>query len=105
MIVLRILAAVGGLALVGLIVWAMGADDRGLGVVLSEMMREPWSVVPLSDLYLGFFIAAAVIVLFERRLWVGLLWAVPVFFLGNVVTAAWLVVRAPALAARLRPSA
>ncbi|MEO1014102.1 MAG: DUF1475 family protein [Pseudomonadota bacterium] len=102
MIVIRILLAVGGAALIAAIVWATGADDRGLGPVLAEMLAEPWSIVTLIDLYLGFAIAATVIFLFERNLLVALIWALPTFALGNFLVAAWLVWRLPELARRLR---
>ncbi|MBB5517753.1 DUF1475 family protein [Amphiplicatus metriothermophilus] len=88
--------------LVGLIVWAMGADGRGLGPVLAAMLAEPWTIVTLADLYLGFVIAAAAIVLAERRLAVGLAWALPIFVLGNVWTALWVALRLPTLVRRLR---
>lgn len=98
----RILLLVFGLALVALIVWAMGADGRALGAVLAAMAGDPWTVVTLADLYLGFVIAAVVMMLAERRWWIGLFWAMPVFVLGNVWTALWLALRLPSLARRLR---
>lgn len=105
MIRLRLLFAAAAAGLTGLIVWAMGADDRGLGPVLAAMAGEPWTVVTLADLYLGFFIAAAVIALTERHWWSALFWAAPIFVLGNVWAALWLALRLPALAARLRSRA
>jgi hypothetical protein len=101
----RILLIAGAIALTALIVWAMGADGRALGDVLAAMLAEPWTVVTLADLYLGFFIAAVIIVLAERRLWVGLAWALPIFVLGNLWTAIWLALRLPSLVSRLRASA
>ena len=102
MIVLRLICLLGAASLGLAIFWAMGADGRGLGVVLGEMTSDPWTIVTLIDLYLGFFIAAAIIVLFERRLLVGLLWAAPIFVLGNVWTAIWFIFRLPEMARRLR---
>ncbi len=102
MTIIRILVAAGGAALIAAIIWAMGADDRGLGPVLAEMLGEPWSVVTLIDLYLGFLIAAIVIFLFERNLLLALVWALPTFALGNFWVAAWLAWRLPEIARRLR---
>ncbi|MEM9169462.1 MAG: DUF1475 family protein [Pseudomonadota bacterium] len=105
MTVYRIIAGLGGLALAGAIFWAVGADDRGLGPVIQEMLGEPWSVVTLIDLYLGFFIIAGVIFFFERNVFAKLFWTLPIFGLGNVWAALWLVWRSPALIRALRARA
>lgn len=102
MIMLRLLIGICAAAFIGAIFWAIGADDRGLLTVVQEMLRQPWSVVALIDLYLGFLIAAVVIVLFERNLLVALFWALPTFFLGNFWLAAWLIVRLPEIMRRFR---
>ncbi|MGF1544372.1 MAG: DUF1475 family protein [Parvularculaceae bacterium] len=102
MTVIRIILAIGAIALTGAIFWAFGADGRPLGEVLGALLPEPWFVVSMIDLYLGFFIGAVVIVLFERNKILALAWAAPIFVLGNVVTAAWFVWRAPEIARRLR---
>ena len=97
----RIFFFAGGLVLAGAIYWALEADGRGLGVVLAEMFAAPWTVVTLIDLYLGFAIAAAMMLLVEKNRLIALFWALPVFFLGNVWTALWLVIRLPEIARRL----
>lgn len=102
MTIIRIFIFIGAVALTMAIIWAIGADDRGLGPVVSEMLREPWSIVTLLDLYLGFIIAALVMFLFERNKLVAVIWALPVFFLGNVWTALWVIYRLPEIARRLR---
>ncbi len=88
--------------LLAAIFWAMGADPRGLSVVLAEMFSEPWSLVTLIDLYLGFFLGATVICLFEKSSIARLFWAAPIFVLGNIWTTLWFVWRLPELARRLR---
>lgn len=93
--IIRIILFSGGAGLAAAIFWALEADARGLGPVLQEMLSDPWSVVTLIDLYLGFFISAIVMVLVERRLWIGILLAIPVFVLGNVWTALWALLRLP----------
>ncbi|MEO1252063.1 MAG: DUF1475 family protein [Pseudomonadota bacterium] len=102
MTVLRLILLAGALALAAAIVWAVGADDRGLGPVLAEMLSEPWTIVTLIDLYLGFFIGAVVIFLFEKSWPARLFWAAPVFFLGNVWTALWLLIRLPEIVRCMR---
>ena len=98
----RFLYALLGAGLAALIFWAMAADGRPLAAVLGALFAQPWVVVTLADLYLGFSVLAAIMLLTERRLWVGLFWALPLFVLGNVWAALWLVIRLPVLAARLR---
>jgi len=102
MTMLRAVLFIFAVGLAGAILWAMGADDRGLGPVIAEMLTEPWSIVTLIDLYLGFFIAALIIFLFEKNKVIAALWAAPIFLLGNVWTAVWLVWRLPEMARRLK---
>ena len=65
------------------------------------MAADPWGLVALVDLYLGFVLIAVVMAFFERGA-VAVLWIVPVFVLGNVWAVVWLVVRWPELARCLR---
>ncbi len=100
--ILRLITILGGLTLAITIFWAMSADPRGLGPVLTEMFTEPWSVVTLIDLYLGFLIAAVVMVSFEKSWPARLFWAAPVLVLGNIWTALWFAIRLPEITKRLR---
>lgn len=97
---LRIISALGGLILAGAIFWAFGLQPfwEGVDVVTSS----PWGQVTLIDLYLGFVLHAVLIFIFERSVAAKLIWTLPIFFLGNVWTAAWFVLRAPQIVARLR---
>lgn len=74
----------------------------GFVTELNTLLATEWGVVSLVDLYAGFVISMAIIIAFERRVWVGLLWAIPILFIGNVLTAVWFVLRFPALVRRLR---
>jgi len=102
MVFTRLFFLMSGTALGAAIYWALGADGRGLTVVVQDMINQPWTAVTLIDLYLGFLISAAVIVLFERGWLLRFFWATPVFVLGNVWTALWLVIRLPEIARRMR---
>jgi hypothetical protein len=88
---LRILSALGFLVLAGSIVWAFTQAPFWESVAL--IIANPWGVVTLIDLYLGFFIVAIVIARFEpnRALAVAIIALTPI--LGNVVPLAWLVWR------------
>lgn len=85
---LRLACILGFAALTFAILWAFGQAPFWPSV--TEIMRNPWGVVTVLDLYLGFLIAAIVIARFEPRrpLAIGLIAAMPV--LGNVVPLAWL---------------
>lgn len=96
--ILRALAGLLGFTLAALIMWALSAGDFAeAGKWLST---DPWGIVTLVDLYLGFFIAAIVIGAFERN-WGAVLWIAPIPVLGNVWTAVWFVLRCRVLLARL----
>ena len=68
------------------------------------MAADPWGVVALIDLYLGFVFLAVLIWLFERNKLIALAFILPLPFLGNIWAAVWIVWRLTALATRLRPA-
>lgn len=81
-----------------IIVWAIANGDfwsEG-----SWLTSNPWGIVSLTDLYLGFLVAAVFMYLLERpgNRW---FWIIPLPFLGNVWTLLWLAYRLPALYAKL----
>ena len=88
---LELAFAIPGLVLAAAIIWAFGAADFWSSVAL--VVANPWGVVTLIDLYSGFIITGVIVAAIERwRPWAwGLLAAS--FVLGNVVFAAWGVVR------------
>lgn len=98
--VVRAAIGVGGLALLGLILWAIFAQHElhgGFFDQVSVLTTLPWGIVSLADLYLGFALFAVVVFLTERSLLLALFWALPVFVFGNVWAAVWFVVRLPLL--------
>ncbi|MEO0497130.1 MAG: hypothetical protein AAF141_07125 [Pseudomonadota bacterium] len=97
---IRIIAAIGGLILAVAIFWAFGVEPFWDGVEV--VTSSPWGQVTLIDLYLGFVLHAVLIFIFERDTLQKLIWVLPIFFLGNVWTAIWFVLRAPQIVARLR---
>ena len=58
-----------------------------------RVLAEPWGLVTLLDVSLGAVCMSAVILTQESDKRTGLMWAVPIFVLGHVVSAAWVVVR------------
>lgn len=101
---LRILVGVLGVALLAAVLWAAfaGADLHGTflqqGGVLTTL---PWGVATLVDLYVGFAFFAVIVFLAERSWVAALVWALPIFALGNIWAAVWLVMKLPSLARRL----
>ncbi|MGE0533237.1 MAG: hypothetical protein AB7P35_18150 [Hyphomonadaceae bacterium] len=102
--VLRAAVGLGGLALLGLVLWAaFSLQDLHGGFMdqLAVVTTLPWGIVTLSDLYFGFVLLAIVIFLTERSWLVALLWAAPMLILGNIWAALWMVIRLPHLAKQL----
>ncbi|BDX01057.1 hypothetical protein [Maricaulis maris] len=101
-ILIRLLSAIGTLALGALIVWAVQAGD--FGAAGAWLVGHPWGIVTLTDLYFGFLIAAVFIALIEDDWRWTLFWILPIPILGNVWTGLWLCLRAGRLLSRLRRS-
>ena len=102
--VLRAAIGIGGLALLSLILWAAFSLKELHGDFFDQvavMVTLPWGLATLGDLYLGFLLFAIVVFLTERSWLVALLWAAPIFVVGNVWAALWMVVRLPHLAKQL----
>lgn len=99
---LRILLAAGGLILLASIIWASQAAS--IGASFSAMAADPWGIVALTDLYLGFLFLGVIIWLFERNKLIALLFILPLPLLGNVWAAVWIVWRLARLATRLKPA-
>ncbi len=102
--VLRAVIGILGLALLGLVIWA-GVSMQDLhGGFLDQfgvVATLPWGIVSLADLYIGFVFFSVIVFLTERSWVVAALWAVPIFFLGNIWAAVWLFIRLPHLAKQL----
>ncbi len=85
----RLLAALGGLVLLALIVWAMLTAGQSLSEAVAWLVSEPWGVVSLVDLYLGFFLIAVLIWVLEPNKKIALAFILPLPVLGNVWAAVW----------------
>jgi hypothetical protein len=102
MTTLRTLLAFGGLALAGLIIYAMQVGD--FWQAGRWLTTDPWGLTTLADLYLGLAISAVIIALFEAS-WFSLIWIIPLPFLGNVWTVIWFVYRLPEIARKIQSRA
>lgn len=100
----RIIAALGALALALAIVWASMTAGQSLSEAVGWLVSEPWGVVSLIDLYLGFVLIAILIWVFEPNKLIALVFILPLPILGNVWSAVWLAWRLGRLVAT-RPAA
>ena len=86
----QIAIAFAGLVFLGFCALAYGQVGwRGFDQVLAQ----PWGLVTLLDVMLGAACMSAVIMAHERNTRTALMWALPIFVLGHVVSVAWVVVR------------
>lgn len=74
--------------LIAAIAWAMATGD--LATSLANLGNDPWVVVALIDLYLGFLCFIVVIFALEPSPVRAALWAVALCTLGNPVAVAFL---------------
>jgi hypothetical protein len=96
---IRPVAALLAIAFTGMIVWASFRGD--IGAEFGAISAMPWGQVSLVDLYLGFLLYFAAVFVVEQKMSVKLLWAVPVFVLGNAWALIWVAVRWDVILARL----
>ena len=52
----------------------------------SFFFRDPWGIVSLVDVYVGFMFFCAWVVYREKNWWAALLWVVSILILGNFPT-------------------
>lgn len=90
------------LAFLAMIVWAFEAASFWSS--FAAITGDPWGLVTLADLYLGFIVAIALIVMVEGPKPWAIALAISIFVLGNVVTALWFAWRLPELVRRISQS-
>ena len=86
----QIIVGLAGLLFLGLCALAY-ANVGGSG--FDKVVAEPWGLVTLADVMLGGICMSAVIFWQETDKRVALAWSLPIFLLGHVVSAAWVIVR------------
>ncbi|MBT9292018.1 hypothetical protein [Prosthecodimorpha staleyi] len=100
---IRLAALAAAAVFAGVIVWASRRAD--LFASFATVAADPWGLVALIDLYLGFVVTTGLVAAFERRVGVVLAFVVALFVLGNLATLGWVAWRAPSIARRLAASA
>ncbi len=97
--IIRVIAALLAIVFTAMIGWASVRGD--FGAEFAAITAMPWGQVSLVDLYLGFLVYAVFVWLVEDKLTTKLLWALPVFALGNAWSLIWVAVRWDKIIARL----
>lgn len=100
--VARILLALCAAGLVALIVWA--SLQANLFESFGAVLEDPWGIVAIVDLYVGFVAISVLVWVLEPDWRVRVAVIVPLFFLGNPWVIAWIVWRLPLIARRLAGS-
>lgn len=75
-------------AFTALVVWAIQVSS--FSAAADAIFGEPWGIVTLVDLYIGFFIFAFFISLLERTFARSIIWILPLLVLGNGVALLYL---------------
>ena len=71
--------------------WNAYSSVGGSG--FDNVLAEPWGLVTLADVMLGGICMGVVIFVQEKQKRVALMWTLPIFLLGHVVSVAWLLMR------------
>ena len=99
----RVAFSILGLGLAALILWASMTAD--LFESFAAIAADPWGVVALVDLYLGFFIFGVFVFLVDGVRPSSFVWVIALMVLGNVLSVVWLVLRFPRLMTLLNQKA
>ena len=78
--VAKIIALLGVAAMTAVLIYGFTAGDFGTDG--SEILRNPWGIVSLVDLYTGFILFSAWIVYRERSILASVIWVVLMMVLG-----------------------
>ena len=78
-----------GVVFISLIFWAMGM--KPLSESADLLLKDPWGIVTLADLYLGFFIFILFIFKSASNKAYALLWSISLLVLGNIISVIYLI--------------
>ena len=76
----KIIAALGVIAMTTVLIYGFTAGDFGIDG--GEILRNPWGIVSLVDLYTGFILFSAWIVYREKSIVAAVVWVVLMMVLG-----------------------
>ncbi len=81
MLIAKIVALLGALAQGGILIYGFTRGD--FTAAGSFFFNDPWGIVSLVDVYVGFIFFSAWVVYREKHLWAALLWVAAIMILGN----------------------
>jgi hypothetical protein len=76
----KVISALGVLAMTAVLIYGFTAGD--FGAYGAELLRNPWGIVSMVDLYTGFILFSAWIVYREKSVLRSLIWVVLMMVLG-----------------------
>ena len=83
MVLAKIVAIVGLISMAVALIYGFSAGTFSTdGAALIKM---PWGVVSLVDVYVGFLLFSIWVFYRERKLWIALIWVVMIMVLGNFI--------------------
>ena len=77
----KFVALLGAAAQGGILIY--GFTQGNFGAAGEFFFKDPWGIVALVDVYVGFMFFSAWVIFREKNLLVALLWVVSIIILGN----------------------
>ena len=90
------------LAFVALFAWALVNDPLAKGFIAA--LSEPWVWVVWMDFVFGCLLLSWIIYFIEGSAKTALMWAIPLFIVGNIVGAVYVLLNLEKIKSRLSPS-
>ena len=81
MVIAKIVALLGALAQGGILVYGFLQGD--FAAAGQFFFNDPWGIVSLVDVYVGFVFFSAWVLYREKHIWKALLWVASIMVLGN----------------------
>jgi len=91
LVTVRVLAVALLVVLIGASVWAQGREPLWVG--LSAIMRQPWGIATMLDLYAGLLVVGVWVAYTESRRPLIPLWWILLLLFGNMATLAYVLRR------------
>ena len=80
----KVIALLGAIAQGGILIFGFTQGD--FGAAGQFFFKDPWGIVSLVDVYVGFMFFSAWVIYREKNLLTALLWVVSILILGNFPT-------------------